>query len=50
MACHYCVQISIFRLSEVDHFQKVLEHAAFKEDPLSAISEHISNSVAKNFI
>ena len=37
-------------LREVDHFQKVLSHAAFKEDPLSAVCQHIANSVAMNVI
>lgn len=35
------------RLREVDHFQNVLEHSAFIEDPMSAINEHINNSVVK---
>ena len=35
-----------YSLSEVDHFQKVLEHPAFKADPLGAIAQHIQNAVA----
>ena len=35
------------RLSEIDHFQKVLQHPAYKEDALGAISQHISNSVQR---
>ena len=38
------------RLSEVDHFQRVLKHTAFQEDPLSAITEHINNSLAKHIL
>lgn len=37
----------ILRLSEVDHFQSVLAHPAFQEDPLGAITQHIRNATAR---
>lgn len=46
--CH--ISFLFLRLSEVDHFQKVLEHEAFKEDPLSAIAQHVTNAVAKHVL
>lgn len=42
-----CILYLACRLREVDHFQKVLEHSAFIKDPMSAITEHINNSVVK---
>lgn len=43
----YIVLTYAFRLSEVDHFQSVLAHPAFKEDPLGAITQHIRNATAR---
>ena len=42
--------IIVVRLSEVDHYQDVLKHPAFKQDPLQAISEHVSNSVTMGMV
>ena len=47
---HLSYVFLFLRLSEVDHFQKVLEHEAFKEDPLSAITQHVTNAVAKHVL
>lgn len=40
------VIIFFFRLSEVDHFQQVLSHPAFKANPLDTITQHIKNATA----
>ena len=45
-----CILYLACRLREVDHFQKVLEHSAFIKDPMSAITEHINNSVVKSVL
>ena len=39
--------VLLLRLSEVDHFQSVLAHPAFQEDPLGAITQHIRNATAR---
>jgi len=31
---------------EVNHFSQVVEHAAFKANPLAAIAEHLKNTLA----
>lgn len=33
--------------SEIAHFQQVLQHPAYKANPLAAISEHIKNAVQR---
>ena len=41
----FCV--FVFRASEIAHFQQVLQHPAYKANPLAAISEHIKNAVQR---
>ena len=41
----YCLLSCSVR--EVDHFQDVLKHPAYKEDPLGAITQHIQNSLSR---
>ena len=37
-------------LTEVDHFKRVLHHEAFKNNPLSAINEHVTYSVTMSIL
>ena len=39
--------VFVFRASEIAHFQQVLQHPAYKANPLAAISEHIKNAVQR---
>jgi hypothetical protein len=34
-------------MSEIQRFHKVLNHSAFKADPLSTIKQHVENTIEK---
>lgn len=41
------ILILFHSVREVDHFRDVLEHPAFKEDPLGTLTKHIQNSISR---
>lgn len=37
----------LYRMAEIEHFQKVLNHPAYQSNPVSAISEHLKLAIQK---